>query len=72
MSERGGRQDDRVDEPNVHDAPNRTVEVMLSNQDRLIDALKGMAAKLDADGGVTDTDYAADLTDAIGKLDLIL
>jgi len=72
MSDKVGRQDDRLDKPNFHDAPNRTVEVMLSNQDKLIDAIKGMAAKLDADGGVGDADYATLLTDALGKLDLVL
>lgn len=43
---------------------------MLVKQDAIIDALKAMAAKLDADAGVTDTDYAATITDALAKLEL--
>jgi hypothetical protein len=56
----------------VHDGPNRTVEAMLTQQDQMIGMLQDLAAKLDADTGVTDTDYAATLTDSMQKLDLIL
>jgi len=73
MSETIGRLPlDLVDQPHVHDAPNRTVEAMLTKLDALIDIQAGLAAKLDADPGVTDTDYAATLTDSLKKLDLIL
>jgi len=72
MSTTVGRIPEIVDNPHVHDAPNRTVEAMLTKQDQLIDAIQALTAKLDADGGVTDTDYASLITDAIKKLDLNL
>ena len=43
---------------------------MLVKQDAIIDTLKALAAKLDADAGVTDTDYASTLTDLLSKLEL--
>ena len=56
----------------VHDAPNKTVETMLRNQDLVIDAIKAIAAQLDADTGVNDTDYASGITDSLVKLQMIL
>lgn len=43
---------------------------MLQTQDAIIDALKAIAAKLDLDAGVTDTDYASTITDSLSKVDL--
>lgn len=43
---------------------------ILVKQDEIIDALKAIAAKLDADVGVTDTDYASAITDLIEKVQL--
>ncbi len=48
------------------------VAAMLSKQDEIIDLLKSLAAKLDLDAGVSDTDYASALTDALAKVDLKL
>jgi len=47
-----------------------TEQAMLIKQDELIDLLKSLMAKLDADAGVTDTDYAATLTDLLEKVQL--
>lgn len=54
----------------LDDEPSQKVSAMLRKQDELIDAIQGLAAKLDADATVTDTDYAALWTDALAKLDL--
>ena len=43
---------------------------MLKNQDAIIDALKALTAKLDADAGITDTNYASTVTDVLAKLKL--
>jgi len=64
-----------VDSGNLtHDAPNNTVEAMLTKQDAIIDALKALAAKIDADSGDTggDSDYASLITDSLAKLELVL
>ena len=73
MIEVGRRDVAEVDSGNLtHDAPSNTVEAMLTKQDAIVDAIKAMAAKLDADAGVTDTDYASSITDSLAKLKLIL
>ena len=72
MGESIGRIPDIVDNPHVHDLPNRTGEAMLTKMDQMIDIFKDLTAKLDLDAGVTGTDYKALLTDALKKLDLIL
>lgn len=54
-----------------YDAPERTVQALLTANDKLIDAIKAIAAKLDADAGVTDTNYAATITNSLQKIDLI-
>lgn len=54
-----------------HDNPSATVAAILTKQDQIIDMLKALTAKLDADGGVTDADYAT-LTDSLKKVDLII
>ena len=41
---------------------------MLLKQDEIIDILKALMAKLDADTGVQQTDFAASLTDALKKV----
>ena len=51
-------------------APGSAEQASLIKQDALIDALKALTAKMDADIGVTDTDYAATLTDALEKVEL--
>ena len=43
---------------------------MLIKIDEFVDAMKALAAKLDSDGGITDTDYASTITDALAKLEL--
>lgn len=45
---------------------------MLRKQDEIIDLLKALTAKLDADSADTggDSDYAAELTDALEKVKL--
>lgn len=70
MSEDTGRRD--ASEELTHDAPNATVEGMLTKQDELIDAIKALCVKLDADVGVTDADYASSISDALAKLKLRL
>ena len=56
----------------THDAPSNTVESMLRKQDIIVDALKAMGDKLDADVGVTDADFGVLITDSLAKLELIL
>lgn len=52
--------------------PNKSAtQAILRKQDEIIDLLKALAAKLDADAGVTDTDYASLLTNALEKVKLI-
>ena len=56
----------------VHDAPNRTVEAMLTQLDQLVGQVQALTAKLDLDTGVTDTDYEDTISVLVRKLDLIL
>jgi len=51
-------------------APGGSVQAILVNQDALIDAMKAMAAKLDADTGVADTDFESSITDSLDKAEL--
>lgn len=51
-------------------AEKSSLQAVLVKQDEIIDLLKSLMAKLDADGGVTDTDYASVLTDALEKVAL--
>jgi hypothetical protein len=53
-----------------YDAPEKTVSALLSKVDELTDKIAALCAKLDADGGVTDTDYAAEISDDIAKIEL--
>ena len=57
--------------PVIYDAPEKTISALLSNNDALIDAVKALCAKLDADAGVTDTNYAALISNSLSKIDLI-
>jgi hypothetical protein len=50
--------------------PGSAEQAILEKQDQMIDMLKALTAKLDADGGVTDTNYASTLTDSLSKVAL--
>jgi len=52
--------------------PKSATQAILLKQDEIIDALKALAAKLDADSGDTggDSDYAASISDALAKIKL--
>jgi len=55
-------------------ADRSSIQAILRKQDELIEALKALTAKLDADigaGGASETDYAAAITDAIEKVKLV-
>jgi hypothetical protein len=52
-------------------APKSGEQAMLMKQDQIIDLLKALTAKLDADAGVADTDYAALLTASLEKVKLV-
>lgn len=55
-----------------NDDPGAKVGAILANQDRVIDALKALCVKIDADGGIGGhTNYAATISDALTKLSLI-
>lgn len=56
----------------TYDSPEKTMSAVLSKLDEVVDALKALTAKLDADSGVNGTDYAALITAAINKIDLRL
>ena len=58
--------------PVLHDQPSKTSSAVMSKLDELIDAIKALTAKLDADAGVTDTNYAALISNAISKVDLFV
>ena len=53
-----------------YDAPSQTVSAIISKMDEMVDAMKALTAKLDADSGDTggDSDYAALVSDSIEKL----
>jgi hypothetical protein len=59
-------------QPAKYDAPEKTVSAILSNQDAIIAAIKALCAKLDADAGVTDANYASSVSDALAAIDLSL
>ncbi len=52
-------------------APKSAEQAMLKKMDEMIDAIKALTAKLDADATVTDTDYAATISDALDKVKLV-
>lgn len=60
------------DAPTVNDNASATVKEMLATQDALINAMKALTAKMDADsGGGGETNYAALITDALEKVKFI-
>lgn len=68
--EKGRRQGSAIEPKTNTIKPKSAEQGMLQNQDALIDAMKALAAKLDADSGVNDTDFASTITDALEKLSL--
>ena len=62
----------QVGKPVLHDAPEKQVRAMMTQLDELVTAIKALAAKLDADATVTDTNYAALISASLKKLDLHL
>lgn len=63
-----GRKDFDVYENTV---PEKSAEQgVLVNQDAIITAIKAICAKLDADAGVTDEDYASTISDALSKVQI--
>jgi hypothetical protein len=59
---------DEVGDEHLLDNPTKAFSALLTKVDELTAALKGIADKLDADGGVTDTTYGSLWTDAIAEL----
>ena len=55
-----------------HNAPEKQVAAMLSKMDEMINVMKSLTAKLDADAGVTDVNYASLLTNSLKKIELTL
>jgi hypothetical protein len=73
MSTTVGRLEAGRDQKAVADHGNEgSVAAILSKQDEIIDVLKSLTAKLDSDAGVSDTDFAALVSDAIAKIELNL
>ena len=70
MAEKGRRQGANISRKTNTIAPKSAEQAMLQKQDEIIDLLKSLAAKLDADTGVNDTDFASTLTDALEKVKL--
>ena len=66
----GRLSDEEVGKEILHDAPEKQMQAVMSKLDELIDAIAALTAKLDADAGVTDTDYAAEVSVAKIKLKL--
>ncbi len=58
--------------PVIGDVSNRQVLALTTKVDQLTDAIKALTAKLDTDGGVTGTDFAATITDALSKLQIFI
>jgi hypothetical protein len=57
--------------PVIYDAPEKLIAALLTSQDAMIDAIKALTAKLDADAGVTDTTYAALISNGLTKIALM-
>lgn len=70
MAEKGRRQGANIARKTNTVAPKSAEQAMLQKQDEIIQLLKDLAAKLDADTGVNDTDFASTLTDALEKVKL--
>lgn len=54
-----------------YDAPERVVQALLTANDQMIDAIQQLCAKLDADAGVTDTNFNTLIGSKLVKIDLI-
>ena len=67
---RGRLNASEVGKPVTYDDPTKVISALLSNQDALIDAIVALTAKLDADAGVTDTNYGALISASLAKIDL--
>lgn len=52
-------------------SPKSAEQAMLMKMDELVDAVKALTAKLDADAGVADTNYAALISAALEKIKLV-
>lgn len=52
----------------ILDNPSQVVLALVTQQDAIIAALQAISAKLDADGGVTDTNYASTITASLAAL----
>jgi len=59
---------DEVGDEHLLDDPTKAFSALLTKVDGIIAALKGLAAKLDADGTVTDSNYAALWTATLAEL----
>ena len=59
---------DEVGDEHLLDDPTKAFSALLTKVDGIIAALKGLAAKLDADGTVTDSNYAALWTAKLAEL----
>lgn len=59
---------DEVGDEHLLDDPTKAFSALLTKVDEIIAALKGIAAKLDADDGVTDTNYRSLWTNALAEL----
>lgn len=61
---------DEIGNEHSFDDPTKAYSALLTKMDEVIEAIKGITAKIDADSGDTggDTDYAALWTDSIEKL----
>lgn len=62
MTKIGRLTDAQVGKPVINDAPEQQMRAVMSQLDQLVGVVKALAAKLDLDGGVTDTDYAASVS----------
>lgn len=58
----------KLGQPVQHDAPEEQSKAVMSKLDELIGAIKTLTAKLDADVGVTDTNYAALVSDTLKEI----
>jgi len=56
----------------LHDLPEKQAAAIMSKLDELIVSVQALCAKLDADGGVTDTDYAATVSASLKAIQLSL
>lgn len=61
-----------VGKPVILDEPSKVVKALLSNQDAMIDLIVVLCTKLDADGGVTDTNYNALVGALLTKVNITL